>query len=158
LRRATGDILAYLNCDEQYLPGALASVGKFFDEHPDVDMVFGDIVIVDPDGNYLCHRKTQPPLLYHTWVCHLSTLTCATFFRRRILADGKFYFDDSYRCGGDGEWMVRLMKAGVRMASLRQFTSIFTRTGANLGRATAAAAERERLRQTAPAAVRALAP
>src|SRR5690348_16281526 len=26
LRRATGEILAYLNCDEQYLPGALSTV------------------------------------------------------------------------------------------------------------------------------------
>ena len=26
LRRAGGDILAYLNCDEQYLPGALSTV------------------------------------------------------------------------------------------------------------------------------------
>ena len=33
-RRATGDILAYLNCDEQYLPGALAAVEKFFAAHP----------------------------------------------------------------------------------------------------------------------------
>jgi glycosyltransferase involved in cell wall biosynthesis len=30
-RRATGDILAYLNCDEQYLPGALAAVKSFFE-------------------------------------------------------------------------------------------------------------------------------
>ena len=29
-RRATGDILSYLNCDEQYLPGALAAVKSFF--------------------------------------------------------------------------------------------------------------------------------
>ena len=29
-RRATGDILCYLNCDEQYLPGALATVRKVF--------------------------------------------------------------------------------------------------------------------------------
>ena len=29
-RRAQGDILAYLNCDEQYLPGALKMVGDFF--------------------------------------------------------------------------------------------------------------------------------
>src|SRR5690349_18314195 len=27
-RRATGDILAYLNCDEQYLPGALQAVDE----------------------------------------------------------------------------------------------------------------------------------
>ena len=33
-RRASGDILAYLNCDEQYLPGALAAVREFFEAHP----------------------------------------------------------------------------------------------------------------------------
>jgi glycosyltransferase involved in cell wall biosynthesis len=40
-RRATGEILSYLNCDEQYLPGALARAGHFFSAHPEVDMVFG---------------------------------------------------------------------------------------------------------------------
>src|SRR5688572_31350980 len=29
LNRATGDIIAHLNCDEQYLPGALPAVEKF---------------------------------------------------------------------------------------------------------------------------------
>src|ERR1700694_5003916 len=47
LRRATGEICAYLNCDEQYLPGALQAVEKFFQSHPEVDMVFGDVVMVD---------------------------------------------------------------------------------------------------------------
>src|SRR5580700_4635827 len=42
LRRARGDILAYLNCDEQYLPGALRDVGEFFATHPGVDIVIAD--------------------------------------------------------------------------------------------------------------------
>ena len=29
-RRAEGEILAYLNCDEQYLPGGLRAVEEFF--------------------------------------------------------------------------------------------------------------------------------
>jgi glycosyltransferase involved in cell wall biosynthesis len=157
LRRAQGDIVAYLNCDEQYLPGTLAIVEAFFATHPDVDVVFGDIVMVDADGNYVCHRKTEPPLLYHTWVCHLSTLTCATFFRRRLVERG-LLFDASYRSGGDGEWMVRLLQQGIRMAALGKFTSVFTRTGANLGQAAVADEERARLRQTAPAWVRLLSP
>src|SRR5438309_10187938 len=33
-RRSTGDILAYLNCDEQYLPGALKAVHDCFAEEP----------------------------------------------------------------------------------------------------------------------------
>src|SRR5438309_2226871 len=106
LRRSTGEILAYLNCDEQYLPGALAVVEEFFKNNPRVDMVFGDVIMVDADGRYLCHRKTQPPLLYHTWTCHLSTLSCAMFFRRRVIEPRGFFFNTEYQCGGDGEWMV----------------------------------------------------
>src|ERR1700731_1356139 len=41
LRRASGEICAYLNCDEQYLPGTLAKVAKFFDTHPKLDVLFG---------------------------------------------------------------------------------------------------------------------
>jgi len=157
-RRATGEILAFLNCDEQYLEGALANVCEFFREHPEIDMAFGDVVVVNAAGDYLCHRKMQAPTLAHTWVCHLSTLSCATFFRRRILECGGFWFDPSYRCGGDGEWMVRLLRAGVRMAPLRRFTSTFAVTGANLSRSPRAREEWRRLRATAPAWMRALGP
>lgn len=157
LRRANGEILAYLNCDEQYLPGALSRVQEFFRQHPKVEMVFGDIVIVDADCNYLCHRKTQVPLLYHTWVCHLSTLTCATFFRRSVIDRGEF-FNADYRCGGDGEWMVRLLRKRTAMGALREFTSSFTLTGRNLGQESAAEVERRRLRKTAPLWARALSP
>src|SRR5467141_315471 len=35
-RKARGRIIAHLNCDEQYLPGTLATVARYFDKHPDV--------------------------------------------------------------------------------------------------------------------------
>jgi glycosyltransferase involved in cell wall biosynthesis len=159
LDRATGDLVAWLNCDEQYLPDALETVREFFAVHPDVDVVFGDIIMVDTDGGYLCHRKVQPPLLGHTWTCHLSTLSCAMFFRRKLVAPPSgFRFDTSYRAGSDGEWMVRLLRSGVCMAALRQFTSVFTQTGANLGRQAVARAEWRKLRKTAAVWRRALAP
>ena len=150
-RRAIGEVLAWLNCDEQYLPGALSLVERYFQDHPGVDMVFGNIVFVDTDGHYLCHRKVQTPLKYHTWTCHLSTLSCATFFRRKLIDSGKFFFNPDYRVGGDGEWMVRLLQEQVPMAALKQFTSVFTLTGANLGRHDARSYEEWlRLRNSAP--------
>ena len=155
LRRARGEILAYLNCDEQYLPGTLQKVARFFEQHPDVDVLFGDIVMVDELGEYLCHRKVQVPLLNHTWTCHLSTLSCAMFFRRRLIGPGGYFFSPDYRCGGDQEWMVRLLRGGVKMAALGEFTSVFTRTGVNLGRDARAETERLKLRGTAPFWVRA---
>ena len=151
LRRATGDILAYLNCDEQYLPGALQAVDKYFRSHPDVDMVFGDVVMVDAAGNYLYHRKMQTPLLHHTWTCHLSTLSCAMFFRRRVISEMNLCFDPHWRDVGDGEWMVRALRQNVRMAALGVFTSTFTQTGANMSAGPNAHRENTRLRETAPA-------
>lgn len=158
LRRATGEICAYLNCDEQYLPGTLKAVVDFLTAHPDVKVLFGDVVMVDAQGRYLCHRKVQPPRLAHTWTCHLSTLSCGMFFRRKLVEPGGYWFDGSYRSGGDGEWMVRLLRAGVRMAALRQFTSVFTQTGKNLGQQPVWRAEWRRLRDTAPAWMRLLSP
>lgn len=151
MRRSTGDVLAYLNCDEQYLPGALATVMEFFEANPQIEMLFGDIVLVNGQGAYVGHRKVQAPLLYHTWTCHLSTLSCATFFRRRAVFDHGEFFDPRLRAGGDGEWMVRLLRRRVRMAVLGRFTSIFTLTGDNMSQKPNALREAHELHRTAPA-------
>ncbi len=158
LRRASGEVLAYLNCDEQYLPGALAKVAGYFIEHPGIDVLFGDVVMVDRRGDYLWHRKMQPPLLYHTWTCHLSTLSCATFFRRELFFDRGFTFNPRWRDAGDAEWMVRMLRAGVRMAALDQFTSAFTMTGTNMSAGLNARRENRDLRRTAPLPAQALRP
>jgi glycosyltransferase involved in cell wall biosynthesis len=150
LRRATGDVLAWLNCDEQYLPGALQSAVKFFETHPQIDVLFGNIVFTDRLGFYAGHRKVQTPLLYHTWTCHLSTLSCATFFRRRVVFEGGDFFNPSLRDSGDGEWMVRLLRRRVPMAALGHFTSVFTLTGDNMSQKPNSLREACELHRTAP--------
>ncbi len=158
LRRAEGEILAYLNCDEQYLPGALAKVARFFEQHPQIDVLFGDVVMVDAEGRYLYHRKMQTPLKYHTWTCHLSTLSCAMFFRRRIVFDYGILFDPVLRDVGDGKWMLRLLQRRAPMAALGQFTSTFTYTGANMSVGPNARRENCELFQSAPFWARRLKP
>jgi glycosyltransferase involved in cell wall biosynthesis len=158
LRRARGDILAYLNCDEQYLPGALSVVRSFFEDHPDLDVVFGDIVMISPQGDYLYHRKVQTPLKYHTWTCQLSTLSCAMFFRRRVVFEKEFFFEPHLRDAGDGEWMVRLLKNNTKMGALGHFTSAFTCTGNNMSAGANATRERRELVASAPAWARSVKP
>ena len=158
LRKATGEILAYLNCDEQYLPGTLAAVQRFFEEHPDVDVVFGDAVVVDDSGNYLCSRRIILPTLYHTWVCVLPIFTAGTFFRRNLLDREKLFFSDDWKIIGDAVWAMELIRRGIPMAPLGKFTSAFTDTGANLSGDYRVREEHQRLRASAPAWVRLLAP
>ena len=63
IRRSSGEIIAYLNADEQYLPGGLALADHYFRGHPKTEIVFGDVVMASEDGNYVSHRKMQAPLL-----------------------------------------------------------------------------------------------
>jgi hypothetical protein len=151
LRRAQGEILSYLNCDEQYLPGALAAVGEYFDQHPSVEVLFADFVVVNEAGEYLFHRKVQTPRLHHTWVCHLQAFTCATFFRRSVIDRHGLFFNPSLRVVGDAEWMVRLLQKQLPMAVMRRFTSTFTLTGNNLGMTPAGLREAQALTDSAPA-------
>jgi glycosyltransferase involved in cell wall biosynthesis len=156
LRRASGELLAYLNCDEQYLPGTLRAVEQHFAQHPELDVLFADAVAVDKNGNYLWHRKMLTPLAWHTATCPLATLTCATFFRRRVLEQHQLFFDPRWKMVGDCDWVLRLIRSGARLGTLRRFTSVFTHTGQNLS--LKAEAEGKEFQRSAPPLVRALRP
>jgi len=158
-RRAAAPICAHLNCDEQYLPGALESVVNYFQQHPETEALFGNVIVTQSDGTYVCERKSLKPQRLHTWTAsNLAFLTAGTFFRRRILEQHNLWFDSSYREAGDQDWALRLARAGLKMATLDQFTSVFTETGQNLGLTAHNSLERARFHGTAPAYVRCLAP
>lgn len=50
-RMAKGDIIAYLNADDTYLPEAVSIAVQYFSENPDVWMVYGDGFTTDEHGN-----------------------------------------------------------------------------------------------------------
>jgi glycosyltransferase involved in cell wall biosynthesis len=148
LKHAAGKICAYLNCDEQYLPGVLEKVRKIAGGESSVDLWVGDVIVVDQKGQALCQRKVLAPSLNHVWTCHLPAFTAATFFQRRVIDEG-FFFDTSYRAAADAEWFVRLLQKRKKIQSLGFFCSTFTDGGENLGLTSIAAEERKRLNQTA---------
>lgn len=157
LKKATGLICAYLNCDEQFLPGALGTVLQRFKGSPETDLFLGDVVVVDSAGQPICHRKMIRPGLAHTWTCHFGALTAGIFFRRKVIDRGLF-FDTSYRAAADAEWFARVLRAGLRVNPLGVTTSTFMEGGDNLGLSATAIAERTRLTRSAPVWIRALRP
>jgi glycosyltransferase involved in cell wall biosynthesis len=130
-RRATGDILAYLNCDEQYLPGALAAVADFFNAHPQVEVALAGSIITDRDGNYLCHRHSLVPTPQQVWF-RFPILTSGIFIRRKVIHERGLFFDTKWRDLGDFHWILALMRAKVPMAVCDTFTSVFADTGENM--------------------------
>ncbi len=130
-RRATGDILAYLNCDEQYLPGALAAVEEYFQQHPQVEVLLAGSIVTDGDGNYVCHRHGMIPKTNHIWY-RFPALTSSIFIRRKVIAERGIFFDTKWRDLGDIHWVRELIRQRVPMADAPIFTSTFADTGENM--------------------------
>jgi hypothetical protein len=131
LAKATGEICAYLNCDEQYLPGTLHRVVDFFSRHPEIDLLFGDALIIDRTGKALSYRRAIRPTESHVRFSHLNTYTCSTFFRRRILEQGH-WLNPKWRSIGDAVWIHGILKAGLKIAVIPQLLSAFALTDQNL--------------------------
>lgn len=55
--KASGDIMGWLCSDDLLLPGALELVARYFEEHPEVDAVYGDSLWIDGDGNFIRPKK-----------------------------------------------------------------------------------------------------
>ena len=51
--RARGDILAWLNSDDLYLPGAVSEAVDYLQTHPQAGMVYGDANLIDRSGAVL---------------------------------------------------------------------------------------------------------
>jgi glycosyltransferase involved in cell wall biosynthesis len=57
---ATGEVVAYINADDTYLPGAVSVAVDAFCASPDAGMVYGTAVIVDDSGRELRQWRAQP--------------------------------------------------------------------------------------------------
>ena len=132
LRKASGEICSYLNCDEQLLPGALATVGNYFRNHAEVDLVFGDTIVVAGDGAPLCYWRPYVPSLRHLAGATLNTLSCSTFFRRRLI-DAGHLFEPQWKVVGDLRWIRGMLEKKRTMACLPEPLAAFTYLGDNLG-------------------------
>ena len=155
LLTSQGHIVAYLNCDEQYLPSSLKAVKECFDQHPNADVIFGDTLVVDPCGNLIAYRKSHRLRRSYVQSSYLYTLSCSLFFRRRVIQDG-FLFDTNLKAVADTELVVRLLRRQYRFVHLKRYLSVFTVTGHNKIKAPASVAEYAKFRTSFPIWVRAL--
>jgi glycosyltransferase involved in cell wall biosynthesis len=60
LQLTTGAILAYLNSDDTYCPGAFQKVTNFFQRHPHSKVVFGDYWKIDQNSKRLSRQACRP--------------------------------------------------------------------------------------------------
>jgi glycosyltransferase involved in cell wall biosynthesis len=148
--RATGEILAWLNADEQYLPGTLTKVAAAFQSNPSMEMFFGDTVVTDSSGRYICSRTALKPKRLHSLISgNISFLSASNFIHKSVIENGHL-LPDGWRTIGDAVWTVDLISAKVRMRRLPFYLSVFVDTGKNLSLGKNALLEKNQLASSAP--------
>ncbi len=132
--KGEGEVFSWLNCDEQYLPGTLAAVRDFFLHHPEADMVAGDTIVVDAQGEYRCHRKAVIPTKGILRLGRTPVQSCSLFFRAKLVKGPKaVLFNPEWKAMGDWAWLKELNDHGARMLRLPRFLATFVDDGGNLG-------------------------
>jgi len=81
-RRATGDILAYLNSDDTYLPDALRLVAETFTQNPSLGLVYGRACVIDAQSRVLRERRVRQASLAEVLRWSPSLPQPSTFMRR----------------------------------------------------------------------------
>lgn len=83
-RMAGGDIIAWLNSDDYYLPGAIAQAICAFEANPQVGLVYGDVLSVDQQGRIFNIQKFEQYSLADLMRFQIISQP-AVFMRRSVL-------------------------------------------------------------------------
>jgi glycosyltransferase involved in cell wall biosynthesis len=117
-RRCHGEVLAWLNADDRWEPGAAAMVASVMQEHPEADVVYGDCGVIDAHGNRL------EDLPARVWDLKAAVLRCdhiinqAASFIRRSTIERVGYLHEAW-CHDHDLWL-RIGLAGGRFLPVPQ--------------------------------------
>lgn len=122
IRIAKGEIIAYLNSDDIYLPGTIPFIVEQFKKNQDVDFLYGDFHAIGIDGTILDQVKTIPfdadILLFDA--NYISQP--ASFYRKRLF-DKIGLFDDTLNYLMDYEFFLRSAKNKNKMRLVKRYLS-----------------------------------
>lgn len=108
MRQAGGEIVAWLNSDDFYLPGAVQSALNAFRENPQAGLVYGDVLSVDADGRvFNLQQFKQCDLLD---LMSFSIISQPAVFMRRSVLEQAGLLDESYHCLLDHHLWLRMAR------------------------------------------------
>ncbi len=115
LQRATGDIVAFVNSDDTYLPGALQAVSDHFQRNPQCQWLCGDTILFGAGRETQFFRAWVPRTAAHCLCWAYKAPQPGMFWKRELLSSG---FDARWNYCFDHELYVRLLLAGHRCEHL----------------------------------------
>ena len=130
-RLADGDVIAWLNADDHYLPGTLDAVRQAFANHPEAGIVHGNIRVTG--------RRIVPPGGLSSF--HGARIYHPACFIRKSVWESLGGYDTQYRICADLDLFIRAKHSGVKFHYLDRELTVFALGGISTKRRKEAAAE-----------------
>ncbi len=120
--RARGEVLAWLNSDDTYLPGAISQAVAYLQAHPKAALVYGDADLVDEQGKVLGPFPARQTSLRRMLRGSVHIPQQASFFRGELWPkvgplDPEFYFAMDY------DLWLRLAKHGSLLYTAQRWAN-----------------------------------
>ena len=145
LAMATGDIVKFMSDDDELRPGSFRLAAEYFQQHPDVEIVFGKTSFWEdgPAGSvpamthiaerFDAYSRNPDRLSLKHWLRDIAPLhglqSLAGFIRRRVF-DTIGPLSTEFACG-DVEFWARAARQGIRMDMMPQTVLDYHITGDN---------------------------
>lgn len=111
LARATGEFITFINSDDVLLPGAMAFALEYFTAHPQADLIYGDVNLVDAAGGLLRVSPSVPYSLPAALTGAMTVMQQGSVWRRRV-TERIGGMDERLHYVFDAEYWLRAALAG----------------------------------------------
>lgn len=95
-----GEIFAYLNADDTYLPGALPAIAKHFRENPKAGLIYGEAYHVEVDGKIIDRYPTRPfsydALAEQCFICQPAAFLARDAYAQAGMINSSMHFALDY--------------------------------------------------------------
>lgn len=121
---ATGDIIGWQNSDDVYMPCAFKQTAEQFLKYSDVDIVFGNTILIDENDTVIGELRFTPfSLLTHVYegmsIANQSSFWARDVFSRIGMLDTRFQFSMDY------EFFLRAVKNNIKFKLFHAYFGAF---------------------------------
>ncbi|HEY9641310.1 MAG TPA: glycosyltransferase family 2 protein [Coleofasciculaceae cyanobacterium] len=123
--RSTGEIMAYLNSDDCYADkDVIATAVRYFEQHPDIDVVYGQRNCINANGRFTYCSPYKPFCKDSLLLSDYIAQECV-FWRREIFEKAGAYVDESFHFAMDYELWLRFLQHGAKFLAVEEFFGLF---------------------------------